>query len=278
MRVALRWIVGVFVCAVVALLLIKGLAMTASRLFPDTAFARAISPEQPNRLDSPERVRAQNDHAYIDSWIDVCVKASGRSAPVDNEAWKTNARWADNLIELRLINLSQALSRQREDLGEASADAYFWLQWTTAITIGLGALTTVLVVLSSTDAIDFGVYKPYLKVSAIISPALGTAAATFIAFYAPADIYSKSKSALASMTLLHRQIALQAARMDCPKPKDESWKNALAKLEAWEDQYANLLGTLSAKEPGQVEGKSGDPKQGQGSPPPQQQGSPPSQN
>ena len=123
---------------------------------------------------------------------------------------------APNRRELAILSISSTLGLQRTLLRDKVRIAYSWWQWTSIVTIVLGLVTTIVVSLSSTKFFAEGSFADmWIRGAAIGLPAIGTAAAAFIAFYSPQAEWSQSSRTLAGLSQLHGQIALSIWKQKC---------------------------------------------------------------
>lgn len=150
--------------------------------------------------------------------------------------------------EIALIQLSNALGDHRVSLHAKVRTTFQTAQVANILTVVLGLLTTVLVSISSTKyGQEEGRWQPWVRILAIIFPALGTAAAAIVAFYSPQSEWTQASRTLASLTQLHNQIALDTWKLDCFEFDDnhnlkssESNKQIKLKFEDWTKRYYEL--------------------------------------
>jgi hypothetical protein len=149
--------------------------------------------------------------------------------------------------EYTLLDLGRLLSTEKEGFSKKVAETYNVFRNTTILTIILGFLTTVLVSLSSTE---FGrgnsIVARIVSILAIVFPALGTATAAMIAFYAPQAEWNQASRSFASITQLYKQIQLQVvSKQKCVVKDgvfDQSEGDQFADaLEAWRKNYENIV-------------------------------------
>jgi hypothetical protein len=149
--------------------------------------------------------------------------------------------------ELALLQLSDAIARQRVSTQTKADAAYTFWQFGTLVTIGLGMITTILVSISATEFGKGEELKPrLLRILAIVFPVLGTAAAAVIGFYGPQAEWAQASRTLASLGQLQGQIVIElrkANECDSADAKD----GELAKhLEDWSKRYSDIETIASA--------------------------------
>lgn len=152
-----------------------------------------------------------------------------------------------SMQEQTVLELSRNIFNQRVRLREKVEASYRLWQWTVWITIGLGLATTVLVSLSTSE---FGKgdnpRHAAIRILAIVFPALGTAAAAIVAFYAPQAEWAQSSRSQAALSLLHNQIAFELWKHPCPDDLDGDDKRAAAtqklkdQIQIWSTRYTDL--------------------------------------
>lgn len=150
--------------------------------------------------------------------------------------------------EMALLQLSSAVGEHRVLLNAKVKQTYRFAQIATVATVILGLLTTILVAVSATkQGQEPGRWQPWIRVLAIIAPALGTAAATVVAFYSPQADWTQASRTLTGLTQLHNQIALDTWKLDClefenGRLKEKSQVNANIKqrFEEWTKRYYEL--------------------------------------
>jgi hypothetical protein len=170
-----------------------------------------------------------------------------------------------NREERAIVQLSKELASQRIVLQSKAQEAYSLWQVTSLITIALGMLTTIFVAMSSTEfGRGDGRSQRVIRVLAIVFPALGTAAAAAITFYAPQAEWSQASRTLASLTQLHGQMALGVWNLGCIQGNDEqSVKLSTAALDGWSRRYLDIQTVAAATGQANV-GKDGSGTVGQG--------------
>ena len=204
------------------------------------------------------------DHRSITLWVQSCMGVEpGSDVPpilwnifrLPHQSWGIPAApgkypegvRAPSHAEQQLMQLSSALSEQRLSLITHARNSFFYWQLTTIIIIAIGMLTTIIVSVSSTEfGRGDGRTQRAVRLSAIVLPALGTAAAAVSAFYSPQTEWSQAARSLASETQLHGQIVLGIWKIACPKSPDDGDAKKLADaLEDWSKRYLDIQ-TISA--------------------------------
>jgi hypothetical protein len=166
-----------------------------AQTFPDQ---KAVNHESGQR----SRQYAETDFSSVTSWVLQCTKNRGANPSSGETAWLfkfpedsisvlQSAPNAGTLFraEYGTLLLNQAISKQRIDLHSKAGAAYQFSQIMSAITIALGLITTVVVSVSATR---FGHSIIIIRGLAIFLPALGTAAAGVVAFYAQGPMEPRS--------------------------------------------------------------------------------------
>jgi hypothetical protein len=209
------------------------------------------------------------DHVAISEWVQSCigVKPGDGAFQEIQYAFLTptqklqtrflEPKWPDgihrlNRSESTLIELSKALSEQREALMPKVRSTYFYWELATIIAIAIGMITTILVSVSSTEfGRGDGPNQRLIRVLAIIFPALGTATTAVVSFYSPQVEWGQTSRTLASETQLHDQIALTVWKLTCPTDDtDDSAKPLKDNLENWSKRYIDIQTIPNASAPG----------------------------
>jgi hypothetical protein len=213
-----------------------------------------FEPSESSEADLESR-GAESDQVKVGQWIVACFKKQSTGAELPSYTqdllslpYQINRGGIPvGVFEARIAGLTVALSHQRYILASSASRTYHSLQFATFTTIAIGLLTTIMVSLSSTD---LGKRTDYvggsIRISALVLPAIGTAAAAVIAFYGPAQSYARTHQALGSLGELHRQVGNGILRLPCADATDTTLKELSAKFELWEDQYAAIMNSLSA--------------------------------
>ena len=144
--------------------------------------------------------------------------------------------------ERNILELSRAITFQRQDLAARAATSYWSLQLIQWFIIAVGLTTTILVSFSATE---FGKGDAPLartiRILAIIFPALGTAAAAVNSFYSPRDEMTRANHTLASLSQLHGQIVTETWLLACAKDNTTPSKILGDKLADWSKRYQDVL-------------------------------------
>lgn len=172
-----------------------------------------------------------------------------------------------NQAELSLLRLNASLNRQRIALAKRAQSAYRFWQISSLVVIGLGAASTIMIGLSSTQfGRESGRTQQLMRTLAIVFPALGTAATAAITFYGPQTEWTQSSATLANLSQVHRQVATELALIDC---SSDDYKNngtsLLARLNGWSQKYVEIMAASDAAP--QPKGETGNKEKDKGSTP-----------
>jgi len=83
-----------------------------------------------------------------------------------------------------------------------------------------------------------------MRVLAIILPAFGTAVAAFNSFYNPRDEWNKASNAVAGLSQLHGEMAIDIWAVGCGDETDKSGK-LTAKVADWTKRYNDIVTVAS---------------------------------
>ena len=232
-------------------------------------FVTTLYGAQPSSLSSisDNEARVFSDHGLVTQRMLACIKApdvsklpfalrsliipfsSGISVIGPEPADKSGYGRDPVPEEQAILLLSQTLVRQRLSAEAAVTSTFGFWQLSSLLAIFLGMITTILIGISSTDfGRGDGRRQTAIRLLAIIFPALGTASAAVVAFYAPQAAYTQASHTLAVLTQLHGQMGFQLWRIECVKDEeDKEGKATLAKaLDGWSKSYLDLQTVNSA--------------------------------
>lgn len=165
---------------------------------------------------------------------------------------KSDTKSSDVQFGLRqhaLLQLSVEISEQRLTLLSKSRSSYQFWEITALIAIFIGMVTTILVSISSTEfGRGDGTLARFIRVLAIIFPAVGTAAAAITSFYSPQAEWGQATRTLASDTQLHDQIAYNIWSIDCPKNGEDGPKFA-GSLDEWSKRFTDIQAVSTSGSP-----------------------------
>jgi hypothetical protein len=229
-----------------------------------------------------------SNHREVVRWLQECAKANSfedfdqdtRMAVSWNPPGVGNGIFFDdengqkkifarrpNRQESALLAVSKSLADLRFNEQIKAEKAYSFWQLTTLLSIAIGAITTVLVSLSSTGFGKEGApFSGAIRLLAIGFPALGTAVAAVVGFYSPQSEWNQSSRTLASAAYLHGQVALTMWKLDCADKGADAAKALEDQIVAWTKQYNEIL-TLSnaaGQQASSTGGNSGNPAGGAG--------------
>jgi hypothetical protein len=147
---------------------------------------------------------------------------------------------------IRIAQLSSEILHRRIAIDDRVSKAYALAQIGALTAILIGLLTTVLVALSSSD---FGKQQTRtaltIRIGALVSPALGTAAAAVIAFYDPNGTLARQSQVAAGLQQLHAQISNAVWSLTpIAKPEDPVPSDFAARLDAWTQRYQELIASI----------------------------------
>jgi hypothetical protein len=222
--------------------------------------------------DAPPWYPIAQTHGSIVRWTIGCIGAANtRALPLEVQsalAWepfsfgggtrlfavdaaldqdKLTAKRTPNRQEWAVVTLSKALSDLRHQAFLKAELSYSIWQWSSLATVALGMITTVLVSLSSTEfGRDGAAAAKFIRIFAIIFPAVGTAAAAVVAFYGPQTAWTQSTRTLASAAQLHGQIALDVWRLKCADELTDALDAIETKTAEWEKQNTDIVALASA--------------------------------
>lgn len=225
----------------------------------DLASRIGIPYTPPTRVSREDFAALVPNYDAINNWVIGCMGYGPNQLPQEVAPYFENAAlglavpYADHPPkgrgpshqELALVQLNNALLQDRASLVTKVRASALLSSVATWIAVGLGLITTILVSLSSTEfGKGEGQYAKLIRIFAIVFPALSTAAAAIISFYAPQQQWSEATRTLASETQLHNQIALAVWSLKCPAswlndqdPIVSKFTNAYA---AWSKQYTDI--------------------------------------
>lgn len=233
--------------------------------------------------DADQNSDMRSNRGAIQNWVLACTKTQSlRDVPAHIQRLYNSSSLVSssapkefppgvrppNRRELAIISLSSTISLQRTLLRDKVRAAYSWWQWTSIVTILLGLVTTIVVSLSSTKFFDETlVISKWIRGAAIGLPAIGTAAAAFVAFYSPQAEWAQSSRTLASLSQLHGQIALGVWKQKCLE--DDARDDAFdAVIDEWSKRYNDIQTVAVSAQQGNASAS------GQGGTPAKQDGAP----
>jgi hypothetical protein len=155
-------------------------------------------------------------------------------------------------VERSLLELNLAVNTARYAAAKRAQAAFDFWQAGTLIVIVLGAASTIMIGLSSTQfGRESGPTQQVMRTLAIIFPALSTAATAAIAFYGPQTEWSQSSSTAASLSQLHSQIATGLQPMECGDEPAAGKSNAFStKVGEWTQKYQEIVAATNATRQG----------------------------
>ena len=239
----------------------------------------------PEERASEELISAERHHQSIATWVarrkglqstddlppDILYKfrlyrGSGASADVSKPTILSN-------VELRLLMLSLTILNDRNMYWIKRRRNYRRAQVSTWVTIIIGLMTTIMVSLSSTEfgkepdvsgvaGVVGGVKAPVTTATlihflAIILPAIGTAAAAIIAFYAFSAEMARASHTLLNLRQVHSQMALDIWSL---KPAEDADSVLETKLQDWVKRYIDIQAVAEAAAPSKDDQSSRPPK------------------
>jgi hypothetical protein len=161
-------------------------------------------------------------------------------------------------IERGLLELNVAVNKTRFAAAKRAQAAFDFWQAGSLIIIVLGAASTVMIGLSSTEfGRESGSIQQVMRTLAIVFPALSTAATAAIAFYGPQTEWSQSSATAASLSQLHSQIATTLQVMECGDEPPAGKSNAFSsKVGEWTQKYQEIVAATNATRQGSASSES----------------------
>jgi hypothetical protein len=237
---------------------------------PSDGAVAAIEQKRITEQAQAELWAAYADHWTIATWFASCMGVPSISdlpdvlaaqlTPFGQGDWagaKTNADKLPTIHQRQVIQLSLTLYRQRiagaGNVQSATAQAAI-MQW---IIILLGLLTTIVVSLSSTE---YGkgeeTRTKLLRLTAIMLPAVGTAAAAVNAFYAPSQKALQAGRTLSSLSQIHNQIASEVwnSVVCISDQKEPAWIQNDSKIAQWIKRHQEIQTAAGSDTPTSADG------------------------
>lgn len=155
-------------------------------------------------------------------------------------------------VERSLLELNLTMNKARYAAAKRAQAAFDFWQAGSLIVIVLGAASTIMIGLSSTQfGRESGSTQQVMRTLAIIFPALSTAATAAIAFYGPQTEWAQSSSTAANLSQLHSQIAIGLQAMECGDEPVAGNSNAFStKVGEWTQKYQEIVAATNATRQG----------------------------
>ena len=217
---------------------------------------------------SPTEVRKiEADRVLVERWVARCLALSEtRGAPAglkltaDRSSAPASAPPLDpaqvHPAYYRVIAINNALAERRVALDTHWSDAFVRAEIATWASVLIGLLTTAMVALSATSLVapaqdSMPEKGAWIKYSALILPAVGTALAAAIAFYEPGALLASRKWQATSAEQLHIQIGQGVWKLPCFKTADALLTDPQAALfDGWSQRFLELASRSDAKSGG----------------------------
>lgn len=199
------------------------------------------------------------DRVLVERWIARCLALSdtrGAPAGLELQAAPPGGPPLDpravHPVYFRVAAMNNALAERRVAFDVHWSDAFVRAEVATWASVLLGLATTVMVALAATDLVDKATGKgTWIRVGALVLPAIGTAAAAAIAFYEPGALLASRKAQAAAAEQLHLQMGQGVWKLSCfDKPEAPLDTGQAALFEGWSQRFQELVPRNDAKASG----------------------------
>lgn len=208
---------------------------------------------------SPTEVAKINaDRGLVERFIINCLALSETVGPPPGMTFTTYAPGTGavampstsvNPVYYRIHAMNSALAERRVAYDIHWNDAFVRAELATWASVAIGLLTTVMVALTATELVDKATGKgQWIRISALILPAIGTAAAAATAFYEPGALLTTRKAQATAAEQLHLQIGQGIWKVGCmPDSKTKLDAERTAQFDGWAQRFQELVTRADAK-------------------------------
>jgi hypothetical protein len=255
----------IFACAAVACLWVLYHAVqlaTSRQARADFMYAVSLAPTAilPGTVDDDAIwASVSSESNAILNWVQFCAGIDDPyRLPVSYQLYFVNqtrpppdGKFAGRIphrVERSLLELNIAANRLRFATAKRAQAAFDFWQTGSLIIIALGAASTIMIGLSSTQfGRESGTTQQVMRTLAIIFPALSTAATAALAFYGPQAEWSQASATSSSLSQLHAQIATGLQMMECAGEPAAGQTNALStQVAEWTKKYQEIITATNA--------------------------------